>query len=194
MKKNFRLADFFTAFVTFLYLRAVNFHTVSKGVLYRSAQLSLDRLTDYVETHRIKSIVNLRGAQKSRRWYKKEKEFSLSRGIVHLDFDLSAIKTIPVKELDRILETMRQAPKPILIHCYAGADRTGLISALWRLAEEQDHPAIAIQKQLCRMRGHFSTLHVGTSAMVRSFWNYASHLDERGLSKRERVKASGATA
>lgn len=194
MKNDLRLNDLFTAFVTFLYLRAVNFHTVSKGVLYRSAQLSLNRLTKYVEAHRIRSIVNLRGAQESRRWYRREKAFSLSRGIVHMDFDLSAIKTIPVQELDRILESMRRAPKPILIHCYAGADRTGLIAALWRLAEDRDHPSLALGRQLCWMRGHFSTLHVGTNAMVRSFWNYASHLNDVGLGKEKGGDPSGATA
>ncbi len=194
MKNDLRLSDLFTAFVTFLYIRAVNFHTVSKGVLYRSAQLSLDRLARYVEDHSIKSIVNLRGVQESRRWYRREKEFSLSRGIVHMDFDLSAIKTIPVQELDRILESMRKAPKPILVHCYAGADRTGLIAALWRLAEEQDHPTHAIQKQLCWMKGHFSTLHIGTNAMVKSFWNYVSHLDVKKSLGKEAVTPTGATA
>ncbi len=177
MGKDIALEDIFTALITFLYMRAVNFHTVSRGVLYRSAQLSLDRLSRYVESHSIKSIVNLRGAQKRRSWYRKEKEFSLSKGIVHMDFDLSAVKTIPVQELDLILDTMRKAPKPILVHCYAGADRTGLIAALWRLAEERDNPAQALTKQLCWMKGHFSTLHIGTSAMVKSFWNYVGYLN-----------------
>lgn len=177
MIKGVALEDIFTALMSFLYMRAVNFHTVSGGVLYRSAQLNLDRLTKYVESHSIKSIVNLRGAQKSRRWYKKEKAFSLAKGIVHMDFDLSAVRTIPVRELDVILDTMRKAPKPILIHCYAGADRTGLIAALWRLAEERDNPAQALTKQLCWMRGHFSTFHIGTGAMVKSFWDYVGYLN-----------------
>ncbi|EFC91193.1 protein tyrosine/serine phosphatase [Dethiosulfovibrio peptidovorans DSM 11002] len=178
--KKARLNELLTAFVTLLYLRAVNFHTVSKGVLYRSAQLNLDRLSRYVETHSIKSIVNLRGPQAGRRWYRREKEFSLSKGIVHADFDLSAIRKIPVQELDRILEFMRNAPKPILIHCYAGADRTGLIAALWRLAEDRDAPLQALNRQLCWMKGHFSTLHIGTNAMVRSFWDYVKHIQGDG--------------
>ncbi|PIE54323.1 MAG: protein tyrosine phosphatase [Dethiosulfovibrio peptidovorans] len=174
------LNDLFTAAVTFLYLRAVNFHTVSRGVLYRSAQLSLDRLARYVEAHRIRSIVNLRGAQDWRQWYRREKAFSRSRGILHKDFDISAIRTISVHELDRILDFMRRAPKPILIHCYAGADRTGLIAALWQLAENQEPPSEALRRQLCWMKGHFSTFHLGTNAMVHSFWNYVQYLRDRG--------------
>ncbi len=180
MKKTANVSTLCTAAITFLYLKAVNFHTVSKGVVYRSAQLSLDRLAQYVEDHRIRSIVNLRGAQQWRRWYRQEKAFSRSRGIIHEDFALSAIKTISVYELDRILAFMHEAPKPILVHCYAGADRTGLISALWQLAEDRKKPAEALERQLCWMKGHFSTFHLGTNAMVQSFWNYVQHLRDRG--------------
>lgn len=175
---NIKLKDLFTAFLTLLYVKGINFHTVSRGILYRSAQLPTSRLADYVEKHKIQSIVNLRGAQKSRRWYRLEKEFSQKRGISHFDFDMSAIRTISISEMDRILGIMRNAPKPILIHCYAGADRTGLIAALWKLAEERENPIQALAKQLCWMKGHFSTLHIGTNAMVKSFWNYARHINE----------------
>ena len=168
--------DLFTAFLTLLYLKGINFHTVTRGILYRSAQLTPSRLASYVEKHKIQSIVNLRGAQESRRWYRQEKEFSQKRGISHFDFNLSAIRPVSIGEMDRILIIMRNAPKPILIHCYAGADRTGLIAALWKLVEERQNPIQALAKQLCWMRGHFSTLHIGTNAMVKSFWNYAGHI------------------
>lgn len=35
-------------------------------------------------------------------------------------------------ELNKIIEFLKDAPKPILIHCRAGADRTGLVSAIYR--------------------------------------------------------------
>ena len=46
---------------------------------------------------------------------------------------LSAYRDVSVEQMDEIIKLIEQAPKPILIHCESGADRTGLVSALYRL-------------------------------------------------------------
>jgi protein tyrosine/serine phosphatase len=69
-----------------------------------------------------------------------------------------------------IIQMLRAAPKPVLIHCKAGADRAGLISALYCLALKNEKPATADQELSIRY-GHISFGR--TLAMDNSFWRYA---------------------
>ncbi len=48
---------------------------------------------------------------------------------------------------------MRDAPKPLLIHCLAGADRTGLASALY-VAGVEGRGELAAEWQLSIAYGH----------------------------------------
>ncbi|MFC6637883.1 hypothetical protein GV827_06490 [Sulfitobacter sp. JBTF-M27] len=49
--------------------------------------------------------------------------------IKHVDFRMSASTELTDKEVHALLDEMRKAPKPLLIHCKAGSDRTGIASA-----------------------------------------------------------------
>jgi protein tyrosine/serine phosphatase len=44
---------------------------------------------------------------------------------------LSANTELDLKQVADLVEALRDAPKPLLIHCRAGSDRTGLASALY---------------------------------------------------------------
>jgi len=152
-----------------------NFHVVTPGELYRSGQLDRDELNHYIRRYHIRTIINLRGRSPSAGWYRAEIEVARKAGLTHLDYGLSATSEVPVPMLDRIIEAMRRAPKPILIHCQAGADRSGLIAAVWRLVAQKDAPAKA-SHELSPFYGHFPYLGSGTEAMDRSFWKYVAHV------------------
>ena len=64
-----------------------------------------------------------------------------------------------------------QAPKPILIHCESGADRTGLVSALYRLSRGQ--PLAVAEQELSPRYGHFTVFVPRSAAMDRSLAAYA---------------------
>ena len=85
------------------------------------------------------------------------------------DFEdkLSASRLIPTTELLNILEIIKQAPKPILIHCHGGADRTGLVSAITKLALEMTTIPEA-KNELSLQYGHFPYF----------LWNFARAMDE----------------
>lgn len=51
--------------------------------------------------------------------------------MVHYDYGVSARRRVTPAQLDEILHIIRDAPKPILVHCQAGADRTGVVSAVY---------------------------------------------------------------
>lgn len=112
------------------YLKSTNnFHTVIAGEVYRSAQPSGEDLSKWAASHGIRSVLNLRGASE-KDWYKEERAASTRLGLVHADFGMSDRKLLTPERAERVMALIREMPKPILIHCAAGADRSGLISAL----------------------------------------------------------------
>ncbi|WP_374513839.1 dual specificity protein phosphatase family protein [Niveibacterium sp.] len=129
-----------------------NFHPVETGVVYRSAQLDGDQLQAVIAQHGIRSVLNLRGPNPGQPWYDAEVAASRALGVTHLDYGISANSRLPLDRMQTILALIEQAPKPILIHCKAGADRTGLVSALY-LATHGRSPTDA-QAQLSVRYGH----------------------------------------
>ncbi|HVL40774.1 MAG TPA: tyrosine-protein phosphatase [Brevundimonas sp.] len=132
-----------------------NFHSVVAGEVYRSAQPSGDMLSRYQRDHGVRTVINLRGENASSAWYQDEIATSRRLGIRHIDFRMSAKRGISKKEAWRLIEVMQRAPKPLLIHCESGADRTGLASALYvaavaRLGER------AAETQLSLRYGHIA--------------------------------------
>lgn len=103
----------------------LNFHTVKEGVLYRSAQPTGRDLRMIAEKHHIRSIINLRGASSDEGWYKEEVAVSQELGLERVDIQMSAARLPHREDLITLLDSFKKLPRPILIHCKAGADRTG---------------------------------------------------------------------
>ncbi|HTT80850.1 MAG TPA: tyrosine-protein phosphatase, partial [Stellaceae bacterium] len=148
-----------------------NFHAVQPGVLYRSAQLSRGELETLARRYGIKSVLNLRGANPGRAWYEGEMAAVRDLGIAHYDDALSAKRLVPRQRIAEILAIVRRAPKPLLIHCESGADRSGLVAALFDYAIRGESAAEA-DRQLSLAYGHFPYLTSRTGAMDRSFWAF----------------------
>lgn len=108
-----------------------NFHPVVAGLFYRSAQPSEEQLSAYRNTYNIRSVVNLRGENESAAWYRNEVEAAQRLGLRHFDFKMSAGKELTTEQAAALVALFRAAPKPILVHCASGADRSGLASALF---------------------------------------------------------------
>ena len=169
----------------YVYVKEIgNFHEVSKGMVYRSAQLDRDQLLEYMNKYGIKSILNLRGKKEDKQWYKDEMEVAGTKGVVIVSFRLSPEKIIPPSVIAEIIDLMKKAPKPILVHCKAGADRSGLVAAVWKLAVEKLPPKEA-HKQLSLYYGHVPYLWSKTKAMDESFWNYVSYLRSQKQSEKD---------
>lgn len=148
-----------------------NFHIVTAGQFYRSAQLDKDELIHYIKKYHIKSILNLRGKRENSRWYKKEIEISQKMGVIHYDYGIPATHEVDDKEMDSILNILINAPKPLLIHCKAGADRSGLVSAIWEYAIKRE-TAKESAEQLSLIYLHFPYLGSKTEDMDKSFWRF----------------------
>ncbi len=52
-------------------------------------------------------------------------------GVQHIDFRMSAGRALTLGESRRLISILKDSPKPILIHCMAGGDRTGLAAVIY---------------------------------------------------------------
>jgi len=108
-----------------------NFHWVVPGEAARAMQAWAGGLRPFLETRGIKAIVNLRGRNDDLSWWKKETATAQAGGIAHLDAMLDSRK-IPTREmLVRLMACFDTAPRPFLLKCSGGQDRTSLAAALY---------------------------------------------------------------
>ena len=159
-----------------LYLVVVdNFHVVSPGVVYRSSQMSGAALTRTIKEHGIKSVLNLRGPGPTQDWYIAEIEAARASGVEHFDIPLSATRELTDEQLEALMDILHRAPKPLLIHCKSGSDRTGLAGALYLYGIE-GQPARLANRQLTALYGHLpQVIWSETIAMDNSFWRYVTN-------------------
>lgn len=129
-----------------------NFHTVIAGELYRSAQPDAKEIADYKARYGIKTIINLRGENNQKDWYRQELAASRQFNIKHIDFRMSNRKVLGQAQAAKLIALMQKVEKPVLIHCAAGADRTGLAVALYLAS--RGYGEVAAESQLSFRYGH----------------------------------------
>ena len=144
-----------------------NKHTVLPGRVYRSAQLSGDQLSDEIRDKNIKTVINLRGISTEYDWYKDEAKANHAAGICQEDITLSANRLPPPTELKRLIEVLDKTEYPVLIHCKAGADRTGLAATIVLLLYT-DSTLNEARRQLLPRYGHFR---FGRTAAIDRFFD-----------------------
>ncbi len=164
-----------------VYLKASgNFHAVIAHQLYRSAQPSPEQLASYIRDHGIETIINLRGASADKKWYTDEIAAARNLGVQHIDFGMSSSKVLSPERAEELLAIMKAAPKPILIHCQSGADRTGLVSVLYSQQVGGIDEDVA-ERQLSVYYGHVAIPYLsGTYAMDRSWRALERHFGIEG--------------
>lgn len=130
-----------------------NFHPITDGEAYRSAQLDRDELLYYIGKYHIKTILNLRGSNPDESWYREEIRTSAEQKVAHYDISMSASSTPKKDDIEEMIRIFRTAPRPILIHCQAGADRSGLAAAIWKVVID-GRPKKEAAGQLSILYGH----------------------------------------
>lgn len=108
----------------------LSIHTVIPHKIYRSAQLPRSVLKHVAQTKHIQTIINLRGPNPDDKWYQEEFQLSEQLGIKHYDITMSSYYLPPKQYLRKLVYLLMTAPKPILVHCLSGSDRSGLAAAI----------------------------------------------------------------
>jgi protein-tyrosine phosphatase len=120
-----------------------NLGILDPGRAFRSAQPThqLDRI---IENHRLSSILNLRGGSSKDWWYTAEVATAEKNNVAFFDLPMSATRRPTRRELLLLIDVMNSCKYPLLIHCKAGADRTGLASAVYLMTQKNLSPREAL--------------------------------------------------
>ena len=129
-----------------------NFHVVVEERVYRSAQLTESKLKKILVKKKLKTIINLRGKNEGKKWYAKEKKIAEDNNIQYYSFRFVAHSLPNCTQLDALIEALKTAHRPLLLHCEGGADRTGFASAL-SLAIEKNSPLSELKQQFSLLYG-----------------------------------------
>jgi len=171
-----------------------NLHELGdEGMVYRSGQLpatndivirdgeehqiSTLTLQEIIDTHDIQTIINLRGERPGEDWYDDEVDIADQMGVDLYSVRFSATR-LPTREgLNQVFQIFDTASYPMLIHCKAGADRTGLISVLYKM-EYEGEPLDEALEQL----SFFPYLHlpIGPTTAIDKFFERFRDYSERG--------------
>jgi protein tyrosine/serine phosphatase len=108
-----------------------NFHWVVPGEAARAMQAWAGGVKTFLRRRGIKSIINLRGRNEDLSWWKKETATARSIGVAHLDAMLDSRKLPTKAMLERLIESFDTAPRPFLLKCSGGQDRTSFAAALY---------------------------------------------------------------
>lgn len=131
-----------------------NIHPIVWGRAYRSAQVDETTLNLLVDVLGIKTVFNLRGENRDKDWYDREQALLEARGVALIDIRMSA-RSLPSGEtLLQLYDGFLAAEEPILIHCNAGADRTGAAAVIWRMVVLGE-PKETASRELSLFYGHF---------------------------------------
>lgn len=124
-----------------------NFDAVVPERLYRSGQPSERQLEDWIREYGLKGILTLRHGLPP---YEKELADRYGVNLYQRTFSAkTGLTDQQWEDIHRILTD--EANLPLLIHCHSGVDRTGLVTALYRI-DEQGWP---LDKALREMYLHY---------------------------------------
>jgi protein tyrosine/serine phosphatase len=126
-------------------LLAKNFGVVIDGKIYRSGQISMWKIDDILDEYKIETVIDLNGLEQGKWKPHQEAEMAeaKSRQIEHVRYPLRGNGTGLVANYIEAITKIRTCVlenHPVLVHCAAGAQRTGGVIACYRLLIEGCKP------------------------------------------------------
>ena len=164
-----------------------NFHWIVPCEAARSAQSYLGLLGRFLTANGIKALINLRGRHPKFGWWKYETRVCARNGVVHIDAMMDS-RRLPLRDmLIALFDAFDAAPKPFVIKCSGGQDRTSLAAALYLVHRD----GWAAMDEALRQFARFPYLHFPRNQQrwLRDFLRYAKS-EENGLPLGEWVRRS----
>lgn len=122
---------------------------VEAGLVYRSGQLSRHLVERQLREHGIRVVVDLMGDDPENSEQPFERAAIARLGIELHKCPLVGDGTGDWREYVRAVEAIvrtRESGRPVLVHCYAGSQRTGGTVALYRLLVKRDNPRAVLEE------------------------------------------------
>lgn len=137
----------------------LNFYRVDKDI-YRSEQPDAAGMQE-LESKGIKTVLDLRA------WHS---DLPLIKGTSLKSLHLPMLAhDISKEQIDSAIALLRQAEKPVLVHCRHGADRTGAVIAAWRIAEQGWSNQAAVTEMRFGGYGHHGRLFPNIRELMASY-------------------------
>lgn len=118
-----------------------NLQKVAKGV-YRSGKPEEDTI-DHIIDLGIKTVISLKTNKIENHW---EKEYLEDHGVKYFNLPMLLVPEIDQHKIIKAFNYLINAPRPILVHCTRGSDRTGVAVATYRILYEQWNAEDAIKE------------------------------------------------
>lgn len=141
----------------FLRVLWTNLFEIAPGV-WRSNQPSPARLARYKRMG-VTSVLSLRG-DGSKPFHVLEKSACQKLGLTLHTVPLSARKLREAEHFLDLFDLFERIEKPFVLHCKSGADRAGLVSALW-LMHMEGRPVQEAREMLSFKYLHLKSTHTG---------------------------------
>ncbi|MCA9016007.1 MAG: dual specificity protein phosphatase family protein [Planctomycetaceae bacterium] len=132
-------------------LVAKRWGVVEPGKIYRSGQVSSYLIEPMLRENKIEKVIALNGSDLNKPYLKTEVETARKLKIDHQVLHLIGDGTGDVEDYaEAVAEIMRceKAGKPVLVHCAAGAQRTGGVVAAYRMLVQKKSPEEAYRELL----------------------------------------------
>lgn len=111
------------------YLVEKNFDTVVPGKIYRSGQPGPAQLASWISRYGLKTILVLKPTLRPY-----EQEIAARHGVRLHHIVVSTREGMPEEKWQQIKAILTDERNyPLLFHCHSGADKTGLVTALYRV-------------------------------------------------------------
>ena len=108
-----------------------DFRWVREGEVARASQAHFGGLEGLMRRHALRAIINLRGENSDLSWWRSERAVCERLGAAHFDAMLDSRKLPTTAMMRRLFAAFDEAPKPFLLKCSGGQDRTGFAAALY---------------------------------------------------------------
>lgn len=163
-----------------------NMHLVSPGI-YRGARPADAKAMSFLKAMGIKTVINLQGGDTQSLWFgwaipyiekgetvearRAEQNLAAENNLLYINSPLNSLDRVSPEQhqkITQILEIMKDPRyQPVYVHCAHGADRTGLVVALYRVKYQKWHPQAAYREM--KEKGHNFFHFLFTSAMDQYF-------------------------
>ena len=154
-----------------------NIAAIEPGVSYRSGQLTARGLSRTIRERGIRTVINLRGCNPETPWYRAERAATLAAGATQVDLALASDLWLSKAQMRTLVDVLRRAERPFLLHCEWGAERSGLASALVELLR----PGGSLESAWSQFGPYYLYLPTADGLMMRGHVDaYARWLGARG--------------
>lgn len=152
-----------------------NLHEVVPGQVFRSSQPSPAFLERTVHDKNIRCVLKLNSPKESD-WSRAESAEAAKLGVRFINIPMGVSRLPTREELLSLIDAISSAPRPLLIHCKIGSDRTGVASTLLAMHDGATFDQ-AVASQLSIRYLHVG--HIG-EAVEDVIYRYRSYCEESG--------------